>query len=788
MFFNLLKGRKELIIGFLRLIAVLVFLPLDVFGKTFNSQKLINLPKRYKDFIGRSSEIRAITQALHASSGFVSVFGLPGMGKTQLVKEYAYRNQRNYQVIWWFDCSRDIIQQLLSFARCWNLSAMSHGCKIPEASINSQGITKAVETVLQKSNLNWLLIFDDGPKNMEPILYDRSLSKLGYTRHILSTSNFMPSCGYKLKISEFNVFDSSKLIKKFLRENEKTYHHELAEALDHIPLSLVRALTYITRVPSIGIREYLLLHKDQKSVLEKLSNHITGFSSTMGKNRSFLSALVINLKELKKTSPISYECLVYLSFLHNKSIKLKDIQNFLLAGGKPETAIHEITYNLAERSLLEETFAGTYEIHKAVQEAIRGSLSKNEIKHVLHSVVKTFSPFIEEETSEISNNIFKYKSLRDHIRTISELLLDYHLQDQETLMFLINSFHTARYYLNDHVWCEFLRKGIQDLLKTVSVDEAFYLSRYYNTEGKHIYSQDLDEAIDLTTRALSLLDRLPRTRKVLSESFLAGCNNLIDYYLILGEVSKAEKLCQSYEEVTKDLKNPLYLVIFNSFKALIYMYKGSLNESLHIANSALSTIKKYSLPEIPLLFVKVNKAEVLARLGKFEECEELLNDLQDKLKEAYQDENNHLLLRVSALHALIEFKKNNIKLAESLGRKAIESYFQLVTSSCKDPLQGFLYTLLGDICYKQGLYAQALEEYLKAEFIYNSLFKTREMDDLSALYTKITLANLELRDYSQCARYFQLQHESFGINHPRTLQIVKLLDKRRLPIPWKSHL
>jgi hypothetical protein len=64
------------------------------------------VPLRHPRFTGRDGMLTELRRRLHASEGTLVVqalYGLGGVGKTQLAIEYAHRFAADYDLVWWID-------------------------------------------------------------------------------------------------------------------------------------------------------------------------------------------------------------------------------------------------------------------------------------------------------------------------------------------------------------------------------------------------------------------------------------------------------------------------------------------------------------------------------------------------------------------------------------------------------------------------------------------------------------------------------------------------------------
>jgi hypothetical protein len=142
---------------------------------------------RVNKFVGRQAEITEIEQVLLPQSqnqrqNIFVLFGLGGIGKTQLSVEFARRHHSSFSSVFWLDgSSEDSLKQ----------SIAKYASKIPKGQISDESRGYAVgkdgelDTVVAEvlrwlalpENTEWLLIFDNvdrdyGEHNSDPQAYD----------------------------------------------------------------------------------------------------------------------------------------------------------------------------------------------------------------------------------------------------------------------------------------------------------------------------------------------------------------------------------------------------------------------------------------------------------------------------------------------------------------------------------------------------------------------------------------------------------------------------------------
>jgi hypothetical protein len=194
------------------------------------------VPPRNIHFTGREELLQQLHDVLRQQprSSLVPqpVHGLGGIGKSQLAIEFAYRNQLDYELVWWVqaDDEPSIRRSLAALARRLGLA-------------ESEDLEVTVERVLDALRLgiphaNWLLIYDNAP---EQTTVQRYLPN--GAGHVLVTSRSRSWAGVPSAI-EIDVFAPGESV-ALLRSRWGGLTAEqalfLAERLGQLPLALEQA-------------------------------------------------------------------------------------------------------------------------------------------------------------------------------------------------------------------------------------------------------------------------------------------------------------------------------------------------------------------------------------------------------------------------------------------------------------------------------------------------------------------------------------------------------------------
>jgi hypothetical protein len=195
-----------------------------------------NLPPRNPFFCGREPLLAEIRHRLeHASFAnsplrAVSLKGMGGVGKTQIAREYAYRNVSNYgHLIWWVDSDKSdrMVDGLTQLAASLAISGAT-----PEEKI------KNLWAVLSSSN-GWLIIYDnvDEPNTIADGLTPPNNGHWLITSRSAAIGRIAPT----IEVMEFSREESLELLQSRAPSLATTQAGAIAASLGDLPLAVEQA-------------------------------------------------------------------------------------------------------------------------------------------------------------------------------------------------------------------------------------------------------------------------------------------------------------------------------------------------------------------------------------------------------------------------------------------------------------------------------------------------------------------------------------------------------------------
>ena len=200
-----------------------------------------NVPlRRNPNFTGRVDLLEDLHAALSADRPTAvtqAIAGLGGIGKTQLVVEYAYRHGHEYAGVWWWRA--EAVSGLVS-----STVALAETLGLPEA--EAQDLSRVVEAVRRRLGQErdpWLLVFDNATemKTLAPHLPQQQ------RHHVLITSR-NPAWGALATVLSVRSFTRKESVAFLLQRQpsaDETAAAELADDLGDLPLALEQAAAYM---------------------------------------------------------------------------------------------------------------------------------------------------------------------------------------------------------------------------------------------------------------------------------------------------------------------------------------------------------------------------------------------------------------------------------------------------------------------------------------------------------------------------------------------------------------
>jgi tetratricopeptide (TPR) repeat protein len=218
-----------------------------------------DVPYRNPHFTGREAEIQRLHDELTASGTAVlrhppaSLFGMGGVGKTQIATEYAHRFVNEYEVVWWVHSDQeDNIQS--------SLVALGTRLQLPNVSPadRDRSLNLVIDALQSGSPYRrWLIIFDDVRQPEQLARYIPRNGHVIVTSRVSEWHTVLNTDGIEVK--EFSRAETVMFLRDRVPQLAQAGDAEvdrLASVLGDLPLAAEHAAAYLHQMGS-PVSEYI---------------------------------------------------------------------------------------------------------------------------------------------------------------------------------------------------------------------------------------------------------------------------------------------------------------------------------------------------------------------------------------------------------------------------------------------------------------------------------------------------------------------------------------------------
>lgn len=350
-------------------------------------------PQRNSMFTGRDVILDHVRDQLGSGISVVlpqpqALYGLGGVGKTQVALEYVHRFMADYDLVWWIS-AEDPDNVVSSLAE---LAARIGASSAEDINLASQ---EAVRMLARGApTKRWILVFDNAD---DPAQLKRFFPE-GGGGHILVTSRNQAWAqqGASLPIDVFLREESVEHLTRRASGLSVKEAERVATAVGDLPLAVEQAAAWLAETAT-PIEEYLRQLAEQTTEVLDL-NQAVDYPKTVAATWN------ISIARLRERSPASVRLLQLCAFM-----AAEPISSHLLYSKEMIDALRPYDPALQESLLLGRVIreigrfalakvdqvSNSIQVHRLVQAVIRSQLSEDEqrqARHVVHTVLAGCRP------------------------------------------------------------------------------------------------------------------------------------------------------------------------------------------------------------------------------------------------------------------------------------------------------------------------------------------------------------------------------------------------------------
>jgi nucleoside phosphorylase/tetratricopeptide (TPR) repeat protein/uncharacterized protein with HEPN domain len=341
-------------------------------------QQVWNVSRRQnRYFQGRTDLLDALHRAFHtgppAEPVIQALYGLGGVGKSQIAVEYAYRYRdevdEEYEIVWWIEAEDS--STLMS-----DYNALAEPLGIPLTNLEGgplppERVRDSVRKRLEEPTRS-LLVFDNapGPKQVVPFLPNRGRV------HIVITSvnpDWRP-LGDPLEVPPLDLTNASQFLLNRTGQTDRQSAKQLADDLEGLPLALEQAGGYITSTGKTLAAYVGLFRASHRELLRHYG--------PLDYRATVATTWHLSFQEVQTTSPVGADLLRLFAYMDAVDIPLQILGEAAkqlpksLADVADEISLDEGVKALRRFSLIH-VEDGVISVHRLVQMVTRDALDSD---------------------------------------------------------------------------------------------------------------------------------------------------------------------------------------------------------------------------------------------------------------------------------------------------------------------------------------------------------------------------------------------------------------------------
>ncbi|MEV6843924.1 FxSxx-COOH system tetratricopeptide repeat protein [Actinoplanes sp. NPDC051411] len=376
------------------------------------------MPPRNPNFTGRRDVLEQLQKRLARGTTAVlpeALHGMGGVGKTQVVIEFVYQHQFEYEVIWWISAEQtsQIVSGMVELAQRLGLPVQAEAAAVP-----------SVRDALRRGEpyAKWLLIFDnaDSPEEVTEFFPN------GGPGRILVTSR-NPQWSKVARPIEVDIFRREESISLLrLRTVRQTGERpaltdedadKLAEVLGDLPLAIEQAAAWLYET-GMQAKEYLELFASKTAEL------MAGPPPEPFYQIPVAAAWNVSLDHLARSRPAALRLLQLCAFLAPEPIarNLLSVPNAAQIEDEPDSALGDpIIFGRAIREISRYALAridhvdNNIQLHRLVQAVLVQRMTEAE-RQTMRSRAHRLLAANDPNQPEVRASWRRYAELHPHLR------------------------------------------------------------------------------------------------------------------------------------------------------------------------------------------------------------------------------------------------------------------------------------------------------------------------------------------------------------------------------------
>ncbi|MBQ1026506.1 DUF3710 domain-containing protein [Micromonospora sp. C95] len=713
-----------------------------------------NMPPRNPRFTGREESLAELRRRLTTANAVVlhALYGMGGIGKTQIAIEYAHRFRDDYDVVWWVPAEHAAVTkaQLALLASKLGITHRS-GPSDLAAALTARG--------------RWLLIFDNAQSANN--LRDQLALEGG---HVIVTSRnpSFGAVGERLEIHVMRREESVALLSQRIASMTREQAEQLAEELGDLPLALEQAAAYI-EIVGLPVEDY-------RRMLRERPGDMLAEGEVLGTDARVSTVWDLSLERLRDEDPPALAILEMISLLAPEPFPLHLVSDYAEEFDEPLRAVadDEVALNRAigaiRRYSLAQRTGGAIQLHRLLQSHIKASMTEEvrgvRLRQAMDMVLQAFMDMFE--TDELWR---QGEELLPHA-----LVLEADDRSDSATSESAASLHAlCALYLSGlgNVQAAFdeAQRAFSLAEQALGPDSQEVLSLYLPLVAELAIGHGRPElARSLLERGLSMAasegSQLARMRMMAA---------LAMSLLPLGRLPEALELTEqlmtslSAAPIPDDERDAITLSV-SIAASQVYARAGQRAKALDAADRAMHLTEMLVGPMMPsAVNLRIAREKLASEIGRTTDAQQVLQTTLDSVK-AHFGENHRITFQSTHVMATALHEMGKYAEAADVHKEILQQRRAVLGENHPDTLRSA--HELADNLRHLGEYAQALEVGEDALRTRRASLGESHPDTLRSAH-ELALTLHAMGNYDQAhdlkRKVLQQRHATLGENHPDTL-------------------
>ena len=744
------------------------------------------------DFVGRDDILQDIASRMTFRPEIqarLALWGLGGVGKSQIATKYAYAVREAYaeqgiSVFWIHAASRARFEE--------SYLNVASNASIPISTDPSEDKLELVANWLKnEENGRWLMIIDNADDidlfNISTQRDNRVESSTpGLSKYIprcdhgsiLFTSRSKSACldltssNSLIHITKMKPDECVLLLRRTVQDSQLDEGmYRLISLLEHLPLALTQAAAFMCR-NTVTTSDYLELYNESEADrLDLLSQEFQAFGRDLVPN-AIAATWTISFNQIKEKEPIAAQLLSVMSFFDRQ-----DIPKALLPRGECTTVQFEMALGVLQgySMITASSSEKAYDMHRLIQISTRHWLSSAKetpkwIRKALVMLLDRFPVAKFRNWSDCARYLPHAQSVLDHVKVVQ-------MEEMDEVLLLLR---TAEYLYSQGRFkeAEKLQLTARDVShKAVGTEHPSTLRSMSDLALTYFNEGQWKEAEAIQVEVLETCKRILGTEH---PGTLASMNNLALTYCNEGRWKEAEAIQVEVLETRKRIlgaEDPDTLTTMNNL-ASTYCNEGRWKEAEAIQVGVLETHKRILGAEHPDTLASMNNlALTYWKDGQWKEAEAMQVEVLETCKRILGAEHPDTLASMNNL-ALTYYNEGRWKKAEAIQVEVLETDKRILGAEHPATLTSM--NNLALTYWSKGCWKEA--EIIEVEVLETCM----RILGLEHPDTLLSMSNLAFTYKSQgrdeeaiilMKQVVRLRGEKLDPDHPDKMQSIRTLDR-----------